>query len=216
MRRIGLLSAIFFLISIQVAAAQVKMYDLANLFQNNKLTQFNRTVSLSTEKGSVRLTENDNAGLAWLKDVTFSNGIIEVDLKGKDLPQRSFIGIAFHGVNDSTYDAIYFRPFNFHSKDSIRKIHAVQYISHPDYGWPRLRSERNGEFEKALVNPPDPNQWFHIRIVVKDENVSVFVNDDKIPSLTIKKLNARKTGSIGLWVGPVSDSEFKNLKITAN
>jgi len=42
------------------------------------------------------------------------------------------VGIAFHGSDNKTLDAIYFRPFNFQSTDPVRKIHAVQYVSHPD------------------------------------------------------------------------------------
>jgi hypothetical protein len=195
------------------ALAQEKIYDLSKLYQENKLLVYNRTLSLSDRGKAVKLSENSEAGHAWLKDFLFSNGTIEIDLKGKDVLQGSFIGIAFHGVNDSTYDAIYFRPFNFHAKDSVRKIHAVQYISHPEFGWERLRRERNGEFEKALVNPPDANAWFHARIVVEGERVTVFVNDDKIPSLVVKKLNDRKTGSLAIWVGASADGEFKNLMI---
>lgn len=203
---------ISFIFSI-AAVAQEKKYDLSQLFKDGKLLVHNRTVSLSDGGKAVKLSEDKSDGIAWLKDVVFSNGTIELDLKGKDVVQASFIGIAFHGVNDSTYDAIYFRPFNFNAKDPVRKIHAVQYVSHPEFGWERLRNERNGEFEKALVNPPDANAWFHTRIVVKDGAVTVFVNDDKTPSLVVKKLNDRKTGSLGIWVGNSSDGEFKNLTI---
>lgn len=143
-----------------VALAQEKTYDLTKLYKEGNLQVRNRTLSLSEGGKSVKLSEDKDDGLAWIKNVVFSNGTIDVDLKGRDVLQKSFIGIAFHGVSDSLYDAIYFRPFNFHAKDSIRKIHAVQYISHPEFGWERLRTERNGEFEKALVNPPDANAWF--------------------------------------------------------
>ena len=196
-----------------VALAQERQYDLSKLYKEGKLLAHGRTLSLSEGGKAVKLGEDNGEGLVWLKDVVFSNGTIEVDLKGKDVMQGSFIGIAFHGVNDSTYDAIYFRPFNFNAKDPVRKIHAVQYVSHPEFGWERLRNERNGEFEKALVNPPDANAWFHTRIVVKDETVTVFVNDDKTPSLVVKKLNDRKAGSLAIWVGNGSDGEFKNLTI---
>jgi len=151
--------------------------------------------------------------IVWLNDITFSNGTIEIDLRGQDVFQKSFLGIAFHGVNDSTYEAVYFRPFNFHAKDSIRKIHAVQYISHPVFTWRKLRDEQNGIFEKQLVNPPDPNGWFHARIVVSEENVNVFVNEDKIPSLTVKKIGDIKSGKVGLWVGDGSGGEFSYFRI---
>lgn len=160
----------------------------------------------------IHVDEADGNGIVWLQDVTFSSGTIDIDLQGRDLLQRSFIGVAFHGVNDSTYDAVYFRPFNFHSTDPVRRIHAVQYIFEPTYTWEKLRTEQNGIFEKALVNPPDANGWFHARIEVSDKEVKVFVNDDKVPSLTVKKLNTTTSGKLGLWVGNGSDGGFANLR----
>ncbi len=200
-----------------VQAQITKKYDLADLLKKGLLAPYHRTASLLDDpfhKG-IKLDEKVGEGVVWLKDVTFSNGTIEIDLRGKDVPQGSFIGMAFHAVNDSTFDGIYFRPFNFQAKDSIRKIHAVQYISHPDFTWKKLREERNGIFEKGLVNPPDPNVWFHARIEVKDNSVYVYVNDDKSPSLTVTKLNARKSGKLGIWVGAGSGGDFANLVIVS-
>ncbi|MDJ1467716.1 family 16 glycoside hydrolase [Xanthocytophaga flava] len=206
--------SLFGIVPSLVQAQKTTNYDLASLLEQKKLTVYNRTIYLSDDKMAVKLNEKDREGIVWLNGITFSNGRIEIDVKGKDVLQRSFLGVAFHGVNDSTYDAVYFRPFNFHAKDSIRRIHAVQYISHPVYTWSKLREERNGVYEKAVISPPDPNNWFHARIEVVGETVQVYVNDVKTASLTIKKLNDRKDGKIGLWVGDGSDGEFKNLKIT--
>ena len=44
--------------------------------------------------------------------------------------------------------------------------------------------------------------------------MTVFVNGNQEPSLTIEKLNTRKTGKIGIWVGNNSDGDFANLQIT--
>jgi len=203
------------LVSLSAHAQNRKRYDLADLLVNGKLTIFNRVVTVlqNAEYKGIKADYNNDEGIAWLNGVTFSEGTIEVDLHGKDIFQRSFIGVAFHGVNDSTYDAVYFRPFNFKATDSVRHIHAVQYISHPTFTWRKLRDERNGVFEKALVNPPDATSWFHARIIVKGNTVSVFVNDDKTPSLTVNKLNDRTKGKIGIWVGDGSDGEFANFTI---
>jgi len=43
----------------------------------------------------------------------------------------------------------------------------------------------------------------------------VFVNNEKKASFVVEQLSGVKTGSVGLWVGYMSDGEFKNLKITA-
>jgi len=56
-------------------------------------------------------------------------------VRGKDLFQQSFVGLAFHGKDDNTYEAVYLRPFNVRSDDPVRRDHAVQYMSVPDFDW---------------------------------------------------------------------------------
>src|SRR5262245_54799541 len=52
-------------------------------------------------------------GVIWLDGVNFSEGTIECDILGKSAPRGSnFPGVVFHGVDDSTFDFVYFRPFN--------------------------------------------------------------------------------------------------------
>jgi hypothetical protein len=191
-------------------------YDLFSLFGNNRLEPFNREISSFSEndKKGIRFSKNINDGIVWLMGVEFSNGTIEVDIRGKDIFQQSFVGVAFHGLDNNTLDAVYFRPFNFQSTDPIRKIHAVQYVSHPDNTWSILREKQNGKYEKAVTPTPNGNEWFHAKIVIQYPHVTVYVNGNSNPSLSIDKLNNRKTGKIGLWVGNGSDGDFANLQIT--
>ena len=95
-------------------------------------------------------------------------------------------------------DAVYFRPFNFHAADSVRRIHSVQYISNPDFPWHVLGEKQNGKYEKAIPSAPDPNAWFHVKIIVDYPHVTVYVNNSTLPCLSVDKLNDRKTGKIGL------------------
>lgn len=176
----------------------------------------NRTATLIEHGGAkgVQLDARANAGFAWLVGSNFDEGTIELDLRGRDIQQQSFVGIAFRGVDDTTYDSVYFRPFNFKAAEPMRRARAVQYISCPDFDWPKLRADHPGKYE-ATVNPvPDPNGWFHARIVVADRKVSVFVNDATEPSLVITELTDRRGGRLGLWVGNGSAGDFANLKIT--
>ena len=192
-------------------------YDLFSQFESNNFEIFNRQLSSFSEndKKGIRFSKNPNDGIAWLKGVEFSNGTIELDMRGKDLFQQSFVGVAFHGMDNETYDGIYFRPFNFQSTDPVRKIHAVQYISHPDHTWDILREKQNGKYEKEVIPSPNGNDWFHARIVIHYPNVAVYVNGNPEPCLSIDKLSNRQTGKIGLWVGNNSDGDFANLLITS-
>jgi hypothetical protein len=192
-------------------------YDLASLLENNKLDLYNRQVSSFSESGKkgIRFSKNQNDGIAWIKGIEFSNGTIELDIRGKDVFQQSFVGIAFHAMDNTTLDAIYFRPFNFQSTDPVRKIHAVQYVSHPDNTWSVLREKQNGKYEKAVTPSPNGNEWFHAKIVIHYPHLAVYVNGNPDPSLSIDQLNDRKNGKIGLWVGNNSDGDFANLQMTS-
>jgi hypothetical protein len=192
-------------------------YDLFSMAQKNQLEVHNRTITPFTEKDKkgVRFSKAENDGVAWLEHVIFSNGTIEVDIRGKDVFQQSFTGIAFHGIDNKTMDIVYFRPFNFHVADTARKAHAIQYVSLPEFPWELLREKYNGRYEKGISSSPDGIEWFHVKIVVKTPVITVYVNGSRKPEMTIEKLNRRASGRIGLWVGNNSDGDFANLQISS-
>lgn len=195
--------------NIQSVAQQTMLLSKTNLIA------YNRNVSTTDNNGKVIVHLDDKAGngIAWIKGTTFKKGTIELDVKGKDVMQQSFVGIAFHGTSDSSYDCVYFRPFNFNAPDAMRKKHSVQYISMPQFDWSHLRAKYPGKYENALTKSIDADSWFHAKIVVEANKIAVFVNGDDKPSLTVKPLNDYKSGKIGFWTGNYSDGSFSNLSI---
>ena len=192
-------------------------YNLPDLLSSGKLSTTNREATSlpAGERSGIKLSSGAGEGAVWLNGAIFKNGIIEMDVKGKNVEQQSFVGVAFHGLEDTkTFDVIYLRPFNFKAEDSVKRSHSVQYASHPDYPWPVLREKFNGKYESAISPAPDPNDWFHVRIEVDYPVVKTFVNGSVKPSLVVTKLNERKIGILGLWVGNNSDGAFANLKVT--
>ena len=189
--------------------------NLNNLAQGRGWKVFNRSVSQLRDgnKRGVRFDSRPVIGVAWLENFEFADGNIEFDTRGKDELQRSFVGVAFHGVDEKTYDAIYFRPFNFKTDDKIRRQHAVEYISLPEFTWQKLRAEHPGQYEKPVQPVPDPNGWFHVRVVVAYPKVSVFVNDAEEPCLVVEQLSNRKKGWLGFYISDDSGGDFANLKI---
>lgn len=180
--------------------------------KKSNLIPENRTISTLKEKPGVHLSAAEGSGIAWVKGVNFTNGTIEVDMKGKNIKQGSFIGVAFHGVSREDCEAVYFRPFNFVATDSLAAMHMVQYVQDTLYGWERLREEHPGVYENKVTSPPDPNGWFQVKVIVEGDAIKAYVNNSLCLSVT--SLNKKHTGKVGLWVGNNSDGDFANLVIT--
>ena len=127
------LSALIVLSVHTMIHAQGHRYDLSSLHQQGALLAQNRSLSALPAEKAIRFSTAAGDGVAWLEGVEFANGTIELDIRGKDVLQQSFVGVAFHGISKDSLEAVYFRPFNFQSTDSLRRVHMVQYVSHPDF-----------------------------------------------------------------------------------
>ncbi len=68
-------------------------------------------------------------------------------------------------------------------------------------------------FEKEIASPPDPNDWFIMKLIIDKTTVKAFINKSQQPSLIVEKLNSRSTGKIGLFTGDGSGGDFKTIKI---
>lgn len=193
-------------------------FDMARLYEEKKLTIVNRKASLERDasKDYIVVNEDLEEGLVWLDGISFSEGTIEIDLKGQDVFQHSFLGIAFHGENDSTFDAVYFRPFQFQTADSVRKTRGVQYVSLPKNTWQVLREKHPGVYEKTVQPAPDPNNWFHAKMVVRKNTLQVYVDDSPAPCLTVDLIGKREGGRIALYTADRSGGSFTNLSIKRN
>ena len=192
------------------AGAQASVRTLTTAMPSKVTNRAMQSIAEGNMRG-LRLDAKPGDGVAWWPEAQFGNGTIELDLLGKDVPQQSFVGVAFHGDDAKGFDAVYFRPFNFKAADPTSRSHAVQYVSHPVYTWDKLRTEHPGQYEHAIAPVPDPNAWFHARVVVAFPSVRVFVGSGTTPTLEVTQLSDRKTGWIGVWVGNNSDGAFANL-----
>jgi len=192
-------------------------YNLRELAKANKIELFNRDLQQPKAESAeaIFLSAAPNDGVAWVKGVEFSEGTIEVEIKGKNEQGRSFVGIAFHGQDNRAFDAVYLRPFNFQSPEQDRRSHSIQYVSMPDYDWSKLRASHPGKYEFAITPTPDPDSWVKLKLVIKGKNVAAFVNSSDKPAMNVEFLSDRPRGKVGLWVGNGSVGGFRNLKITA-
>ena len=193
----------------------VQTIDLAERLAAGRVRAVNRQATKADGRpGAVRVSEGAAEGVAWIEGIDFAEGTLEIDVRGRDAPQQSFVGVAFHRKDDKSYEAVYLRPFNFRATDPVRRDHALQYMSVPDFDWPRLRKEFPEEFENPVDQSLDPNGWVPVRVIVKGRAVQIFVGPGKAPALEARKLGELARGGVGLWVGNNSSGDFANLRIT--
>ena len=182
--------------------------------------------SAVTYKGrsATRLVETDSApaadrkGLALLRNLTFRDGTIELWVAGAPRAQaaegaRGFVGMAFRVSQDAaSFEHVYLRPTNGRADDQVRRNHSIQYMSAPDYPWPRLRQEFPERYE-AYVDL-EPGVWTRMRIVVKGTTARVYVHDASQPTLIVNDLKlGEREGRVALWIGPGTEGHFADVSL---
>ena len=190
-----------------------KHYNLAEMLNMNELA-FDTSNHAQTLQDYSRKDGISIQKVVWLKNTSFKEGTIDIDLRGKDVFLQSFLGIAFHASDKDHYELIYFRPFNFRHQDTARRKWSVQYMVWPDFPFDKLRAQHPLMYENAVSPVPKADEWFHATIVVQEKSIKVYVNHSKTPSLQVQKLGNLTDGMIGLWDDELS-GDFANLIIQA-
>ncbi|HJQ67668.1 MAG TPA: hypothetical protein VKA70_01765 [Blastocatellia bacterium] len=139
-------------------------------------------------------------GFAFMKDVTFEDGVIEVDMAPPTL--RSFMGIVFRFENEDDHEIVYFRPHKSGLDD------ASQYA--PSFNGSACWQLYSGKGFTAPVEIPK-QQWVHARIEVSGLGAKVYFNNSDKPVLEITDLKRGYTrGTVGLWAG-ANGGHFSNF-----
>jgi hypothetical protein len=157
--------------------------------------------------------------LASIDGLEFANGMIEAEIAGAPAPgasegARGFVGIAFRLQDDvKTHDAFYLRPTNGRADDQERRNHAVQYISHPDWPWFRLRKESPSKYESYVDLMP--GVWTKVKFEVRGERARLYVHGQGQPTLIVNDLKsgAQGKGGVGLWIDRGTVAHFRDLTV---
>jgi len=160
----------------------------------------------------------DEHSIAILPNSDFEDGVIETEIVGSprvDAPEgmRGFVGIAFRvQPHASQFECFYLRPTNGRADDQLRRNHATQYISHPDFPWYKLREENPGVYES--YTDLLPGEWTRIKIVVTGVRAQLYVNGAGQPCLIVNDLKLGKAkGQIGLWIGAGTEAYFSEISV---
>jgi hypothetical protein len=165
----------------------------------------------------------DGIQLVVLSGTSFRDGTIEVELTGvpvenaKSTAPRGFVGLAFR-LDDTVmdaprYESFYLRPTNGRVDDQVRRNHATQYISYPEFPWFQLRKDFPGKYESYADMVP--GEWTKLKIVVRGNDARLYIQDAPQPALVVTDLkHGQSQGKIALWVGTETIAHFANLRVT--
>ena len=215
----------------ETSARQARHYPLEsadglrlhNVAAETAVLQGKKGVRLTMSEETLRRTAPqgiaDIEQLAIIDGLDFANGVIEAEIAGALASEaaegaRGFVGIAFRLRNDmKTYDAFYLRPTNGRAEDQERRNHAVQYISHPDWPWSRLRKETPSKYESYVDLVP--GAWTRVKIEVRGDRARLYVHEHEQPTLIVNdvKSGADGNGAVALWLGPGTVAHFRNLTV---
>jgi len=156
--------------------------------------------------------------IAILPGSDFKDGVIETEIAGEPMAgapdgSRGFVGIAFRvREKGAKFECFYIRPTNGRANDQLRRNHATQYISHPNFPWYKLREENPGVYESYA--DVVPGAWTKIRIEVSGEKARLFVNGADQPSLIVNDLKLGVSGgAIALWIGQGTEAWFTDVTV---
>lgn len=199
-------------------AEQIQLTNLSRL----ELKNAQGIIATLHGKSALKLTEAESGqgdAFAAIKDVRFRSGTIDLEVAGAPLQTapdsaRGFVGVAFRvQPGGSRYEYFYIRPTNGRTDDQLRRNHATQYASFPDWPWERLRQETPGVYESYADMAP--GEWTRLRIIVQGTNASLYVGGAAQPCLIVHGLKLGDIeGSLGLWIGPGTEGYFRDLTIS--
>jgi sugar lactone lactonase YvrE len=137
-------------------------------------------------------------GTAYLKDVEFVNGVIEVDVAVNG--DRSYPGLIFRMQSPLNYERFYIRPHRapFYP-DALQYTHVINGVA----SWQLCQ----GEGFTALAEIPE-NKWIHLKMEILGTQARVYLDDMEHPALVIPNLkHGNSKGTIGL-MGPRDRTAF--------
>lgn len=197
-------SSLLFLLGANLANAEVIPFDSEQWELNPaaKVTEHlgQTALKLGEKQGKAPVA----LGVATVKDMEFTNGVIEYDVAFGQT--RTFAGVKFHIQSHKDYEKFYMRAHQSGNPD------ANQYM--PIYNGVQSWQLYYGD-AYATPTPYDFEQWMHVKIVVADKLADIYIKDMEQPALTVDLKREETTGTVGLWGLNISGpAYFANFDVT--
>lgn len=189
--RIGM-SLLWVLLLTSICRADADFVD----FESDRWTPVNAEVSQHLGRKCL-------AGIAYLEDVEFDDGIIEVDIAANGT--RSYPGVIFRKQSEGNYERFYIRPHRAGLyPDALQYTPGFNGID----GWQLY----NGPGYTSGANIPT-DQWVHLKVEISGKQARVYLEDMEQPALVITDLkHGVSRGSIGVFGPRDGSSYFSNFR----
>lgn len=143
-------------------------------------------------------------GIIYIKDVSFTNGIIEFDAAFSN--QRGFFGAVFRMQDKENYEEFYLRSHQSGNPDAIQYSPVYNGLS----AWQLYHGEG---FSAAVTFPFD--QWIHVKLIVSGKNGELYINNNEQPVMFMHDLKREiKPGFVGIRALAFSAGHFANFNVT--
>ncbi|UCC73428.1 MAG: SMP-30/gluconolactonase/LRE family protein [Gemmatimonadota bacterium] len=142
-------------------------------------------------------------GAAYLRDVQFEDGVIEVDVAVDG--SRSYPGLIFRLQSEENYERLYIRPHRAGLyPDAIQYTPVINRVA----GWQLY----NGEgFTAGAEIPAD--EWLHLKLEVRGTQARFYLNDMREPALVIHELkHGVSSGPVGVLAPADRTACFSNFR----
>jgi len=139
-------------------------------------------------------TATRRVGYLWLENLSFREGMVEVELKG-----TGAFGIAIGDPKEP--EQIVVRPSLFGKAGAA----AVEYV-------PAGAGAGRAVSAPEVKSPPRSDDWFALKVDVKSSELRVVVGEASESSLTIQR--KAHPGKVGITIQEGAEGSFSNFKVT--
>jgi hypothetical protein len=143
-------------------------------------------------------------GAAYLKDVDFTNGIIEFDVAFAR--ERGFFGAIFRMQDKENFEEFYLRSHQSGNPDAIQYSPVYNRLS----AWQLYHGEG---YSAAVTFQFD--RWMHVKLVVSGKTAELYIDNNESPVMFMHDLKREiKPGLVGVKALPFSAGHFANFSVT--
>jgi hypothetical protein len=136
-------------------------------------------------------------GMLLLDQPDWSNYAVRVQFQFiKDQPRN--LGLIFHGSPPKARHPAYFTSMIFSVRDNTAALYAVDPV------WRKLKTKD--------ITPLEDGKWYRLRVVVKDETMQCFIDDQLIIEEAYGKM---PQGGAGLRLSSGAAAQLKNFKVVS-